>query len=180
MDSQLNDIQPDGSIRFTSREEISNSGGTAMKSYQFMTSDFCKIEKIADGKGRPVHFTAEHKGDCFYYDASLNEPVPVGQTFVLESQGTITTLIGPTGKSGEFRYHMAHSPNAPFSVRRIEVFRLPPGAKLLEKSPADMAETRNEGRIELRVERIIPAGNSMEVSYIYRLAESNKAEADRK
>jgi hypothetical protein len=43
-----------------------------------------------------------------------------------------------------------------------------------------MAETRNDGRIELRVEQTIPAGGNMEVSYVYRLAESNKADAIRK
>lgn len=83
-------------------------------------------------------------------------------------------------QSGVFKYHVAHSPNAPFSVRRTERHCLPPGAELLEKSPADMAETRKDGRIELRVERTIPAGGSMEVSCLYRLAESNKAQAIRK
>jgi hypothetical protein len=57
----------------------------------------------------------------------------------------------------------------PCSVRRSEVHRLPPGAELLEKSPADMAETRKDGRIELRVERTIPSGGVIEVSYRYRL-----------
>jgi beta-lactamase regulating signal transducer with metallopeptidase domain len=169
VENQINDIQPDGSIRFTSREEISNSSWIPMMSYQFMSSDICKIEKIADGKGRPVQFKTEHKGDHFYYVATLNEPVTTGQTLVLDCQGTITMLIKPTGQPGEFRYHMTHSPNAPFSVRQVEVFRLPPGAELLEKSSADMAETQSDGRIELRVERIIPAGDVIEVSYIYRL-----------
>jgi len=163
-----NDIQPDGSIRFRSKDEIINLGATAMKSYQFMSSDFWKIEKITDDKKRPVQFTTEHKGDCLYYDISLNEPVPSAQTLVLNYEGTTTTLIQPTGQPGEFKYHMVHSPNAPFSVQRSEVHCLPRGAKLLEK-PADMTETRNDGRIELRVERTISSGSVMDVSYVYRL-----------
>jgi hypothetical protein len=169
VENESNDIQPDGSIRFTMREEISNPSGTTMKNYRFMTSDSCKIEKIADSKGRTVQFTTEHTGSQFFYDASLNEPLLMGQTLVLDYQGTTTTLIKPTDQPGVFKYRMPHSPNAPFSVRRIEVHRLPPGAELLEKSPADMAETQSDGRIELRVERIIPKDGVMEVSYIYRL-----------
>ncbi len=172
VESEINDIQPDGSIRFTMKEDDKNLDGTAMKNYRFMSSDFCKFEKITDGKGRPVRFTTEHKGNCLYYDASLNEPVPAGQTLALKTEGTTTKLIQPTGRPGEFKYHMAHSPNAPFSVRRAEVHRLPPGAELLEKSPADMTETRKDGRIELRVERTIPSGGVIEVSYRYRVAET--------
>ena len=111
-----------------------------------------------------------------YYDVSLNELVFVGQTLVLNYEGTTTTLIQPTSQPGEFRYHMPHSPNAPFSVRRFEIHRLPPGAELVEKNPADMTESRGQdGRVELRIERTIPSGGSMDVSYLYRLAESNKA-----
>ena len=31
-----------------------------------------------------------------------------------------------------------------------------------------MTETRNDGRIELRVERVIPPGGTVDVTYVYR------------
>ncbi len=149
-ESTTDDVQPDGTIRFTVRGELGNYTGSTMTTYDFISSDFCKIEKITDDKGRPVEFTRRHQGDHFQYAATLNEPVPVGAKLILEDQGVVTGLIKPTGQPGELKYHMIHSPNAPFSVRRIEVHRLPPGAALLEKTPADMVEARKDGQIELR------------------------------
>jgi hypothetical protein len=177
--SETNVIQPDGTIRFTVREGVRNHSTQDMKTYQFMTSDFCKVEKIAckrerDGTERPSHFTTEHIDDTLHYNVSLDEPVPAGQTLVLEYEGTITTLIKPTGQPGVFKYHMIHSPNAPLAVWRIEVHRLPPGAELLERSPKDMTETRKDNRIELRVERVIPTGGTIEVSYHYRMSGTNQ------
>jgi len=143
--SETNDIQADGTIRLMMRDETRNLNGQAMGTYEFMTSDFFKIEGIADGTGRPIHFTTEHRGHELYYHVTLHEPVPNGQNLVLNYEGKATTLVKPAGQPNVFTYHFVHSPNQPCTVRRAEVHRLPPGAELLEKSPADMTETRREG-----------------------------------
>jgi hypothetical protein len=43
------------------------------------------------------------------------------------------------------------------------------GAVLLDKKPADLTETTNDGRIELGIDRTIPPGGSLEVAYRYRV-----------
>ena len=63
MEVAINDIQADGSIRFTMKDEIKNYSGGPMKSYQFMSSDFFKVEKITQvllrqRAARPVHHGA--------------------------------------------------------------------------------------------------------------------------
>ena len=172
VDSRIDDIQPDGTARFTGRSEIKNSTASDMSVFSCMSSDFSKIEKVTDDNGHPLQLDAEHIGDRWYYLITLNEPVHPGQMMVLNTEGTESGLIKATGEPGVFKYHMVHSPASSCNVRRIEVHRLPAGAELLEKSPADMTESQSDGRIELRVERTIPPGGNIEVSYTYRLAGS--------
>jgi beta-lactamase regulating signal transducer with metallopeptidase domain len=170
------DIQPDGSIRNTSTIEVENSLAMEMKNHQFYTSDFDKIEKITNDKGRPIHFTAHHdkKKHIYTYSLTFNDPIPPGKRATIHCESTITTLVQPTGKAGEFRYHMTHSPNAPFTVRRVEIHRLPPGAELLEQNPNGSIKASKDGRIELRVAQTIMPGQSMDVAFRYRLGEKTK------
>lgn len=126
--AMTNDIQPDGAIRFTSGVKVLNSSASDMKIYQFVNSDFVKLEKITDAAGKPVQFTANHKGSVFQYRAALNAPVPPGESAALTTEGTISTLIKPGPAPGEFTYHMQHWPatgtdnaaggNAPFAAGR--------------------------------------------------------------
>jgi hypothetical protein len=140
-----------------------------LATYRFVNSDFVKLDKMADPTGKPVSFVAEHKGNHFHYRVTLDPPVPPGGSAVLNCEGTETTLIKPAGEPDTFVYHMKHWPAVDVETRRVEVHRLTPGAELLSKSPPDMIESRQDGRIELRIERLIPAGGNLEVSYRYRL-----------
>ena len=54
-------------------------------------------------------------------------------------------------------------------IHRVNVFRLPPGAVLLEKSPADLETTTNGGRVELRMDKMLPPPGKSEVRIRYRL-----------
>jgi hypothetical protein len=170
--SKVGEIQADGSIRCRCTLDMLNPSGKALTSFAFMSSDFDRLEKVTDAGGRPVRFTTEHSDGCYRYQATLNEPVPAGGHLVMKMDSRIRagSLLKPTGKPGEFRYDLNHCPNAPFPVRQVELHRLPPGAELLTKEPSDLAETRKDGRIELRLERTIPGGGSLRVSYAYRLA----------
>ena len=164
-----NDIQPDGAIRFAGGITVTNSTASDMTTYGFINSDFVKLEKITDAAGKAVEFTANHKGNIFQYRATLNRPLPAGESVELKTEGTITTLIKPGPEPGEFTYRMKHWPATGADTRRVETHLLPRGAELLSKSPAEMSETRKDGRIELKIDRVIPAGGSLEVTYRYRL-----------
>jgi hypothetical protein len=167
--SMTNDIQSDGAIRFAGDITVTNSTTNDMKTYQFINSDFVKLEKITDAAGKPVEFTANHKGDIFEYRVALNAPVPPGESVQLNKEGTITTLIKPGPEPGKLTYHMPHWPASGTDTRRVETHLLPRRAELLSKSPPEMSETRKDGRIELKIDRVIPATGSLEVTHRYGL-----------
>jgi hypothetical protein len=64
---------------------------------------------------------------------------------------------------------MVHSPGTVKPTRRIETYRLPEGAELVSKTPKDMAQRTKDGRIELYVEKMIPAGGNIKTEFQYRL-----------
>ena len=171
LQSETADIQPDRTIRFQETITIQNATGRPVLTEHFINSDFVHLEKITDSQGRTVAFTTTHKGDHFEYNLTLNEPVQPGEAFSGTMEGTITGLVKPMGEPGVFQYEMRHWPGVNGMTRRIEVHRLPPGAELLQKSPADLLQqTTPDGRIELRIDRLIPEKGSLEVRYRYRLA----------
>ncbi|MCX6898444.1 MAG: hypothetical protein NT105_07070 [Verrucomicrobia bacterium] len=83
-------------------------------------------------------------------------------SYVME--GTETGLVKRLPQPGEFEYTMRHWPGT-IRTRRIERHLLPTGARLLSKTPADLTERTRDGRIELFIERVIPGGDSLEISY---------------
>jgi len=74
------------------------------------------------------------------------------------------------GEKDTFQYYMNHSPSAGQQVRRIEIFKLPQGAELLETNPTDLPRRQVNGRTELLVDKMVPAGGSVATSFKYRLA----------
>ncbi|MGB7745987.1 MAG: sigma-70 family RNA polymerase sigma factor [Verrucomicrobiia bacterium] len=163
------DLQADGTIRFQMDLDVFNTGNEPLKIYRFNNSDFVHLDRITDAAGQPIVFTTQHSGKMFHYSATLNQPVPPGGKASSSMEGTMTGLIRPTGGPGVYEYSMDHWPGYDGDTRRIETHLLPAGAILLEKHPADLAETTNDGRIELRIDKIIPPGGSLVISYRFRL-----------
>ncbi|MCK5114275.1 MAG: carboxypeptidase regulatory-like domain-containing protein, partial [Phycisphaerae bacterium] len=95
--------------------------------------------------------------------------VAPGQPVLYSSSGTISKLISQTAP-GKFRYRMKHYPSTGKPTRRIEIHRLPPGAKLLKIIPKSATRSIKNGRIEIFVDKIIKPGGSLTVSYNYALS----------
>jgi RNA polymerase sigma factor (sigma-70 family) len=163
------DLQADGTIRFQMDVDDFNNGNEPLKICRFSNSDFVHLDRITDAAGQPMVFTTQHSGRMFNYAATLNQPVPPGGKVSRSMEGTMTGLIRPAGGPGVYEYSMDHWPGYEGDTRRIETHLLPAGAVLLEKHPADLAETTNDGRIELRIDKIIPPGGSLAIRYRFRL-----------
>jgi hypothetical protein len=164
------DVQSDGTIRCQSTMELLNHSGQPISEDSFGNSDFVHLERITDESGLPLQFTTKHVGNMFQYAVTLNKPVPPGGKLVLTSEETITGLVRATGEPGVCEYQMNHFPGYEGDTRRIETHLLPRGAILLEKHPVDLAETTKDGRIELRIDKVIPPGGSLAIGYRYRLS----------
>jgi hypothetical protein len=68
---------------------------------------------------------------------------------------------------------MNHSPATSAPVRRIELYRLPRGARLLAVSPTDLPNKTIDGQIQIFVDVMIPTGGSNAVAVRWRMPEQH-------
>ncbi|MHC4444593.1 MAG: DUF3108 domain-containing protein [Planctomycetota bacterium] len=168
---QINDIQPDGTIRFQGVSQNINDGIEERKTLGFVNSDFVHLTEMTDDRGEKLKFTTKHEGNIYRYNVTLGQPIPPGKAVIHSYKGTMTGLVKNTkeGKD-EFVYHMKHWPANNVNTRRIETYRLPKGAELIKTTPENMSRRRIHGRTEVFVEKMIPPGGSITTSFRYRLA----------
>jgi tetratricopeptide (TPR) repeat protein len=172
------DIRPDGTFNFKSTIQRQNESGEAINTTSFVNSDFVKVTAMHDNKGRPIEFTTVREGSTWRYHATLNEPVRPGEMMVYSNEGTMTGLVKPVaGEKDTFQCHMRHHPSTGRPTLRIETHLLPEGAELISTTPPDMQRRTMDGRTELHVEELIPAGGSITTAFKYRLAGAQLAKA---
>ncbi|VGO17926.1 hypothetical protein PDESU_06528 [Pontiella desulfatans] len=172
----INDIMPDGSIQFSSIQQTPGLQ-QRMTTQSFISSDFVHIEEMFDEFGTPVEFSETHERNIFRYSMKLNKPAEIGDTLYLESRGWIDGLVNKVSNTAdEFIYRMNHSPSAGRTVRRVEIYRIPPETEWLDWPEGTSSHrTLNDGKNELYLEREIPAGGSLLTEFRYRLSnESGK------
>lgn len=176
----INDIQPDGTIRFKNILQEINQQGVQITTRSFINSDFVQVKSMFDSEGRPIEFTAKHQDNIYRYNLTFDKPVLPGEAMLYGCEGTITGLIHPLkGTKDVFRYFMVHSPSTNRPTRRIETYRLPEGAELISTTPKDMAHRIKDGRIELYIEKMIPIGGNITTAFQYRYKMLQKESAGR-
>lgn len=172
------DIQTNGIILARATIEMINTTKKILRQDTF--NDDVKIERLTDGTGQAIKYAKQpdNNGNLFKYTYFLNPPVSPGGKYMLKVEGTVDGtdlgLIKPTGEPDEFEFHMNSQMGNEYAVHRIDVFRLPPGAILLEKSPADLATTTNGGRIGLRMDKMLPPPGNTDIRIRYRLPAATK------
>jgi RNA polymerase sigma factor (sigma-70 family) len=168
-----NEIQPDGTIRFVLISETPNLAQFPVRQSGLYNSDFVHVQKMFDQTGKPLAFTATHKDQSFEYNVTYNEPVPPGKTLYIKMEGTVSGQIHPLSTPGEYEFREQHWPGMGMDTRRIEVYRLSPGAEVLETKPAGLLSSRilTNGVTELRCEKLIPPGGKIELQFRYRLSQ---------
>jgi RNA polymerase sigma factor (sigma-70 family) len=164
----INDLQLDGSIKFASVFQYLNSTFEELHDGGFMNSNFVDVRKMTDDQGEPLQFTITQRNNMFIYHYNLNTTVQPGQAAMYSSAGTMNGLVRKLN-DGLFQYSMDHSPSTSAPVRRIELYRLPTGAKLVSVLPANLPHEMVDGQIQIFVDVMIPTGGSNAVSIRYRL-----------
>lgn len=162
------DIQADGLIAFRNIMQWTNESGRTLRTWGFVNSDFVRVTEMTDDAGEPIAFTTRREGSMFRYRLRLNQPVEPGAALIHASEGTMVGGIKPVGED-EFEFRMNHHPATGTQVRRIETYLLPKGAEVTATEPADMARRMRDGRVELYVEKMVPAGGSILTAFRYRL-----------
>jgi predicted Ser/Thr protein kinase len=165
------DIQPDGSAHFTiTSSTVNREPGAPLLRDGFAMSSGFQVEKATDDHGLPVHFDVRRtQPNLDHYTVVLNNPVPYGGMVTVTIEGVVSGLIAQTSDPEVFDYDFDHTPGYDGVTHRTELHRLPPGAQLLEKSPDDLQVISAGDHIELRIDRRIPQGGSLDVRYRYRL-----------
>jgi len=164
----IDDVQPDGTIHSQVTSEVINRSGSTVSEDQFQDA-ILHIDRITDASGQPIQFTTRQDGGLFHYAVSFNKPISPGAKIAFTVEGTETGLVKPTGEPDVYQYQMDIMTGYEGDTHRVQVVDLPAGAVLLEKQPADAVESTNDGRIELRIDKIIPRGGNLPISCRYRL-----------
>jgi hypothetical protein len=164
------DIEPNGLMHYYMPNHIKNNGTEPIPYNQFRNSDFVNLAKIIDGNNRSVEFIATHEGNHYRYKVTFNPPIKPGEELSYTMYGTMTGLISPIPDMKDaYQYYMKHHPGSNKPTMRIETYLLPKGAEVISTVPPNMKRTEKNGRIELGVEEVIPAGGSITTSFQYKL-----------
>ena len=165
----INEVQADGVIRFQSLSSSPNDSGAPMRELRFVSSDFGPIEQMWSSTGQRLRFEAKHEASTrtVAYVVPLAEVVPPGRSVTLRARGYVTNQVRSLGV-GEFEYSEQHWPANGLTSLRVETYRLPSGARVLETMPTDMTRrTLPDGRLELRTQKVIAPGGSISVRVRY-------------
>jgi RNA polymerase sigma factor (sigma-70 family) len=164
----MTDIAPDGVLNFTAVAQALNSSVDPLTEYEFVDADVVHEKTISWEDGRSIPFTARHQGNAIRYHETFNPPIAPGAAVFNSSSGAITKLVRNLG-GGLFVCSMNDGPidNAP--TRRMELYRLPAGARLVYSTP-NLRTKVVDGRTQIYIETIIPTGGSTSYSFRYRLA----------
>jgi RNA polymerase sigma factor (sigma-70 family) len=168
----INDVQADGTCRSHIAIEMRNSSKQTLNTLE--NTGIFQIEKTTDAAGQPVQFTSRKEGDLFRQAMTCNHPIPPGGKIAFSIDGEAEGLVKPAGEPGVFQYQNENSPGFDGDTHCTELDRLPVGAVLLDCQPPDMQKSTRDGRIELRMDKIIPPGGDLEISYRYRLEATAK------
>lgn len=107
----INEVQPDGTIRFQSLSGHPNASGAPLRELRFVNSDFGHIEHMWSGAGQALPFEVKHEASTkiFAYVVPLAEAVPPGRSFALKTEGYMTNQVRSLG-AGEFEYWSSIGP----------------------------------------------------------------------
>ena len=160
------DLLPDGSVHYEATAEGINRTSALLT--EDMISGAVNFDQLADESGQPVKFTVQQDGYPFCV-VTLNHPVPPGGKYSIGMSLTLTNQCQPTLEAGGFVYQMADLPGNDGFTHSREEYRLPLGAVLLAKQPAELKATTIGGRIVLRIDRTIPPNGIRKTDFRYRL-----------
>jgi len=157
-------IQPDGTFLEQFAVEVTNS--TSRTATAVSIGDALEISRITDESGKPMKYVKRphSRGGPYIF---LNKPVPPGgkDSFTVEA----TRMAGLLQSKGAGEYGANFTENlGNVTGRLVEVWRLPPGAVLLEKIHG-LEETTNSGQIELKIDQILPPNGTAPIGFRYRL-----------
>ncbi len=164
----VEELAADGSGRHRSVTMQTVTGHPATTD-AWMTADFIHMDRFYDGDGVaiPVVISHDARSHTFRFAAQLVAPIQPGDPLVVDAWGTAEPFSVVRTGADELLYSFTHKPNGPAPTRRVEVYRLPAGATVIE-APG-LAQRERDGRVELSRVATIPVGSTLSTRFRYTL-----------
>jgi RNA polymerase sigma factor (sigma-70 family) len=164
---QIHDFQPDDTDRLVDITQLMNTTKTdAIRTERLEALESFNYDRVADEWG-DIHFHFIHNGGAF--QVTLNKSVAPGEPELFLIGGTATGTIAHRGDG--LRVFSQNGVNGTRSAaRRIQLFILPPGTHLISTLPENLPTRIVEGRVQIYLERMIPAGGSIAETIRYQMA----------
>lgn len=162
---EIGDILPDGSIHFFGVEQQSNSGNSAISEDHLNTDSL--FDAMFDASGRPIEFSTKHAHSGNMVQFKLNNPVQPQQAMIIGATGSIKNVVKHLS-SGVLRY--SEHDGDPGPIRRLNLYRLPAGAKVLSLDSPGLRQRTVDGRIQVYMETTLGPDGQCDVDLRYQLA----------
>jgi RNA polymerase sigma factor (sigma-70 family) len=166
----IHDLQPDGVTRFIAVIQALNTTHRTIREDNFQDDPSqTKYEKMADDVGNPIRFALVHEGGRPGYRFTFNQPVAPGQPGIFLISGTVKDMCARRN-DGLWIHSVNVIPGSSSPVRRIDLFILPRGARPIVMQPDNLPTKIVDGRVQIYLDQIIPAGSGIAEQIRYRLA----------
>ena len=170
MMNTIADLQPDGAVVCQAAiQQTNTSEHTAIVDTAIFDSvnETTKIISCVDEASRPMKIIKRPDRGCLIL---LNHPVPPHGTCFYTVRAKVSAISVIKKEGNDVIINFTGSPgNRVADVPFVQVWRLPPGAILVDKIP-QMAAATNSGRIELTVDKALPPNGTYSVGFRYRLS----------
>lgn len=142
-----------------------NVSSEPIAEHHFMSSTNC-LEEILDKNGKSVPFTVTARPNIFHFSVQLNDPVPPGDTLVLEMRDRKQKIH--KGRNDVYAYTRRHIPGP--EIDYDEKVILEKNLELLYRSPEPQEEYRDqEGRLVMVYRRHMNAGDAFRITVLYKI-----------
>jgi hypothetical protein len=159
------DIQPDSTVLAQCVVDETNNTSRTISVDNINDVNSADIRRVLDDSGNRLKISKRPQGGIF---VTLNNPVPPGGAVSYTVELRMADVFKKSA-GGEYELKMSVDAGNVTEAHVVHVWRLPPGATLLEKNEAMQAIT-NAGQIELTIDRIVPPNGTFPVEFRYRPA----------
>lgn len=165
--SVTNIYTADGYEQPIGRTTSVNRSNESITEYHFRSSSNT-LQEILDTHGKNVLFTVTAAPNIFHFSVKLNEPVPPGDTLVLEMRDRKRKM--QKGRNDVYVYSKRHIPGP--EIDYDEKVILEKNLELLYRSPEPQEEYRDrEGRVVMEYHRHMNAGDAFRIKVLYKIPE---------
>lgn len=170
-DIEICDINDDGRLLCYGILQSRNDTDAAIEQDSLSNSGNVRVS-MRDEKGRPLAITTRPEGMGVRYTYTLNEPVQPGQWEFISGNAETTVPIARKIGQDEWEFSSTYGGNDQ-PMRRLDLFRLPVGARFISSQTPYLQHKLVEGREQVFLDSMLKENQNILISFRYRLGGLN-------